>query len=55
MEMAYISTPSIDQAEAASTDREAYQIEVPGPVKDTILQYLLGTAAPTGNRLLLPS
>jgi len=46
---------SIDQAEAASTDREAYQIEVPGPVKDTILQYLLGTAAPTGNRLLLPS
>jgi len=30
----------IDQEEGASTDRGACRIEVPGPVKDTILQYL---------------
>jgi len=31
----------IDQAEeAADINREAYRIEVPGPVKDTTLQYL---------------
>jgi len=31
---------NIDQAEGASTDRGACRTEVPGPVKDTILQYL---------------
>ena len=31
----------IDQADISnSTNREAYRVEVPGPVKDTILQYL---------------
>jgi len=33
----------IDQADISSSfDRRAYRIEVPGPVKDTILQYLRG-------------
>ena len=31
----------LDQADATnSTNRAAYRIDVPGPVKDTILQYL---------------
>jgi len=32
---------SLDQADASNTtNRSAYRIEVPGPVKDTMLQYL---------------
>ena len=30
----------IDQAEEANMNRNAHRVEVPGPVKDTILQYL---------------
>ena len=31
---------TIDQAEEANVNRNARRVEVPGPVKDTILQYL---------------
>ena len=32
---------NIDREEGGTINRDAYRIEVPGPVKDTILQYLM--------------
>jgi len=30
----------MNQAKASDIDREAYRVDVPGPVRDTILHYL---------------